>query len=113
MAETNKELAATIKQLKINTGVVKRLLKEYNLYKNEAEDQKRKVDKYIADGKDEYDIKNQQKILAESEKMIPDTQKRLGSAVEKLRDIIVAARPVLGSTEELVQAEEVLEEANV
>lgn len=76
MTENNKELAATCKQLKINTGVVKRsvihrviyffhpintrrLLKEYNLYKNEAEEQKRKVDKYIADGKDEYDIRNQ------------------------------------------------------
>lgn len=76
MSEDNKELAATRKQLKINTGVVKRsvihrviylfhpiymrrLLKEYNLYKTEAEEQKRKVDKYIADGKDEYDVRNQ------------------------------------------------------
>ncbi|GJJ09834.1 hypothetical protein Clacol_004058 [Clathrus columnatus] len=109
----DKELAATQKQLKIKAGVVKRLLKEYNLYKIEAEEQKRTVDKYIADGKDEYDVRNQQKILAEAEKMIPDTQKRLGTAVEQLRDIIVASRSTLGSDEELVKAEEILEEANI
>ena len=36
-----------------------RILKEYNMYRKETEDQQRKVDKYIADAADEWDIKTQ------------------------------------------------------
>ncbi|KAF8528301.1 hypothetical protein JB92DRAFT_2697428 [Gautieria morchelliformis] len=36
-----------------------RILKEYNMYKKEAEDQQRRVDKYTADAADEWDIKTQ------------------------------------------------------
>ncbi|KAF8461159.1 hypothetical protein JB92DRAFT_3072668 [Gautieria morchelliformis] len=60
------------------------------MYKQEAEDQQRRVDKYIADAADEWDIKNQQKLLVESQKMIPETQKRLGTAVSELRELVVS-----------------------
>ena len=35
-----------------------RLWKEYNMYRKEAEEQKVKVDKMIADAGDEYEIRN-------------------------------------------------------
>ncbi|KAF8514338.1 hypothetical protein BU17DRAFT_52644 [Hysterangium stoloniferum] len=124
--------AAVCKQLKIKTGSVKRLLKEHKLYNQEMEAQQRRVDQYIADGKDEYDIKNQastadhlhymcyiistflqKNILAESQKMVPDVQKRLGDAVVDLRELVVASRPTLNNKEEFVAAEEILEEAGV
>ena len=46
-----------LRQLKIKTGVVKRLGKEKMSYKKEAEQQTAKVEKMKAEGKDEYDIK--------------------------------------------------------
>jgi len=106
--------AALKRQLKIKSGAVKRLMKEYGLYKKETEEQQIRVDKYIADGKDEYDIKNQKNILAESQKMIPDTQKRLATLVGELRDVVVSARQILApEDEDLIKADEALEEASI
>ncbi|KAF8528312.1 tubulin binding cofactor A-domain-containing protein [Gautieria morchelliformis] len=109
---TNKKPAVR-RQLKIKSGSVKRILKEYNMYKKEAEDQQRRVDKYTADAADEWDIKNQQKLLVESQKMIPETQKRLGTAVSELRELVISARPTLSTDEDLMKAEEALEEAGI
>ncbi|KAF8482348.1 hypothetical protein JB92DRAFT_3035052 [Gautieria morchelliformis] len=78
--------AAVRRQLKINW--IRQA--EYNMYKTEAEDQQRRVDNYIADAADEWDIKNQQKLLVESQKMIPETQKRLGTAVSELRELVIS-----------------------
>lgn len=33
----------------------------------------------------------QKKLLVESQKMIPETQKRLGTAVSELREVVVSA----------------------
>jgi len=109
------DTTAIRRQLKIKSGSVKRLLKEHNLYRKETEEQQRRVDKYIADGADEYDIRNQQKLLVEAQKMIPDSQKRLGSAVVELRELVVGAKSEreFAQDEELMKAEEVLEEASV
>jgi tubulin-specific chaperone A len=41
------------------------LLKEHNLYKKETEEQQRRVDKYIADAADEWDLRNQVRCLAD------------------------------------------------
>ncbi|KAF8464527.1 tubulin binding cofactor A [Gautieria morchelliformis] len=92
-----------------------RILKEYNMYQEEAEDQQRRVDKYIADAADEWDIKNQQKLLVESQKMIPETLKRLGTAVYELRELVVTgdARLMLSTDEDLMKAEEALEEPGI
>jgi tubulin-specific chaperone A len=102
-----------------------RLAKEQKLYAQENQDQKLKLDKFIANNADEWDIKNgvrhsfpsssltgpsrphapalrtcapsilmlisskQKRMLEESERMIEDTDKRLGAAVQVLRDLIV------------------------
>ncbi|KAF8578760.1 tubulin binding cofactor A [Ramaria rubella] len=122
------DAAAVRRQLKIKSGSVKRILKEYHMYRKEAEDQQRRVDKYIADAADEWDIKTQasarpltapgrlgQKLLVESQKMIPETQTRLANAVGELRELVVSigARPTLSGDEELMKAEEALEEASI
>jgi tubulin-specific chaperone A len=79
------------------------------MYTQEAEDQKRKLDKFIANNAEDWDIKNavrilvryvslsayvrcqhlQRKMLEESHKMIKDSSDRLGNAVGDLRDIVV------------------------
>jgi tubulin-specific chaperone A len=47
------------KQIKIQTGVVKRLSREVEVYKDEAVKQQARIDKLVADGKDEHDVRKQ------------------------------------------------------
>lgn len=47
------------KQLKIQTGVVKRLLKESESYAKELETQLKRIENYVAEGRDEHDIRKQ------------------------------------------------------
>ncbi|KAF9469711.1 tubulin binding cofactor A-domain-containing protein [Collybia nuda] len=109
------DIPAIRRQLKIKAGVVKRLGKECNLYKKEAGDQRRKLDKFIADGAEDWDINNGTRMMEESDKMITDSANRLGKAVGELRDLIVEAKKELGlaGDQELLEAEKVLQEAGV
>jgi tubulin-specific chaperone A len=45
------------KQLKIQAGVVKRIMKEKLMYEKEATQIENRIEKMKAEGKDEYDIK--------------------------------------------------------
>lgn len=65
-----------IRQIKIKTGVVKRIAKEKSLYEKEAEQQKNKVQKLKDEGQDEHDIRKQEEVLQESLMMVPDCQRR-------------------------------------
>ena len=107
------DVAGVRKQLKIKSGVVQRLAKEYGLYQKEAEEQKKKVEKFIADGAEEWDIKNGKKMLEESEKMIQDTRGRLEKAADELKDLIDRSKRVdeLKQDEELLKAEEILKKS--
>lgn len=51
------EISQTLRQLKIKTGVVKRLHKEESSYIQEVEDQQKVVEKLKADGADGADIR--------------------------------------------------------
>uniref|UniRef100_A0A6P7FWM7 Tubulin-specific chaperone A n=1 Tax=Diabrotica virgifera virgifera TaxID=50390 RepID=A0A6P7FWM7_DIAVI len=55
-----------IRTIKIKTGVVRRLAKEKSFYEREVEAQKVRIEKYKADGKDEYDLRKQEEVLNES-----------------------------------------------
>ncbi|KAG8688234.1 hypothetical protein FRC11_005816 [Ceratobasidium sp. 423] len=111
------------RQIKIKTGSVKRLWKEHNMYRQEALQLKVKHDKLVADGADEYDIKNAasslallfKKIWDEGEKMIPDSENRLAKAIIELRELVVYARtvPAFENDPDFLAAEAQLEEANV
>ncbi|CAE6450145.1 unnamed protein product [Rhizoctonia solani] len=103
------------RQMKIKTGSVKRLSKEHNMYRQEALQLKVKHDKLVADGADEYDIKNAKKIWEEGEKMIPDSETRLAKAVIELHELVVYARtvPAFENDPDFLAAETQLEEANV
>ncbi|XP_039614327.1 tubulin-specific chaperone A [Polypterus senegalus] len=73
-----------VRQIKIKTGVVKRLAKEKVVYVNEAKQQEEKIERMKAEGCDEYDIKKQVEVLQESKMMIPDCQRRLAVAHAEL-----------------------------
>jgi len=112
---TGDKSAELRKQLKIKTGVVKRLAKEKTLYAQENQDQKLKLDKFVADSADDWDIKNGKRLLEESERMITDTNKRLGAAVRELRDLVIQSKadPALAEAQELLNAEEEMEAATL
>ncbi|EIM92695.1 tubulin binding cofactor A [Stereum hirsutum FP-91666 SS1] len=109
------DAAATRKQLRIKSGSAKRLYKEQNMYRDEVEDQKRKLDKLVADGAEEWDVKNAKKMLEESKKMVVDADTRLGKTVADLRDLVVLAKrdPAFAEDEQLIAAEEALETVSV
>jgi tubulin-specific chaperone A len=76
------------KKLKVQTSVVKRMLKEVAAYEKEVVDNEARVQKMRDDGKDEYDIRKQEEVLAESHMMVPDSKGRLETAVQALRSCI-------------------------
>ncbi|KAG0743493.1 hypothetical protein G6F57_000402 [Rhizopus arrhizus] len=73
-----------LSQLKIKTNVVKRIHKEHISYQKEAEHQQKRIDKLIADGADEADVRKQKEVLEETFQMIPDVKKRLAKAYQDL-----------------------------
>ncbi|OBZ90145.1 Tubulin-specific chaperone A [Choanephora cucurbitarum] len=75
-----------LSQLKIKTNVVKRIYKEHLGYAKEAEMQQSRIDKLIAEGADEADVKKQREVLAETHQMIPDVKKRLTNAYQDLQN---------------------------
>ncbi|KIJ66378.1 hypothetical protein HYDPIDRAFT_180825 [Hydnomerulius pinastri MD-312] len=111
----NDEKPAVHRQLKIKVNSTKRLLKEHILYGKEAEEQKRKLDKMIAENADEWDTLNVRRIFDESQRMIKDSDDRLGKAVQELRGLVVSVKNKreFAEDEELVKAEEALQEASV
>ena len=48
---------ASVRQIKIKTGILKRNIKDQTSYVKEEEAQQEKLAKMIAEGKDEHDIK--------------------------------------------------------
>ena len=80
---------ANNKKLKVQIGVVKRMMKEVASYEKEVVDNEAKVQKMRDDGKDSYDIKKQEEVLQESYMMIPDSRARLETSMENLMNCLV------------------------
>ncbi|VDO92722.1 unnamed protein product [Soboliphyme baturini] len=78
-------LAMEFRDIKIQTGVINRLIKEKACYEKETMEQKAKVEKMTTDGVDEYVIKKQKEIVVENESMIALSIRRLDEAVKKMQ----------------------------
>ncbi|XP_055931049.1 tubulin-specific chaperone A-like [Argiope bruennichi] len=100
-----------IKQIKIKTGVVKRLAKEKLMYEKEAEKEKTKLEKMQATGEDDYLIRKQEEVIKESLMMVPNTMKRYQMAYNELQEILDNEQE-LAETEEYQAAAEVLKETS-
>lgn len=98
------------KQLKIQTGVVKRIIKEKLMYEKEVVQTENRIQKMKDEGRDEYDIRKMGEVLAESKMMGPDCIKRLSTAVEDLKTKMSDADE-LKETEEYKEAIKHLSEA--
>ncbi|XP_073334662.1 tubulin-specific chaperone A [Pagrus major] len=88
-----------IRQIKIKTGIVKRLAKEEIAYKTEAKQQEEKVERLKAEAGDEYVIKKQLEVLQESKMMIPDCRRRLAIAHADLLQLLEAEEDLAESEE--------------
>ncbi|XP_036385703.1 tubulin-specific chaperone A [Megalops cyprinoides] len=95
-----------VRQIKIKTGVVKRLAKEEILYIKEAKQQEEKIERLRAEAGDEYVIKKQMEVLQESKMMIPDCHRRLALAHADLSQL-------LDTEEDLAELEEYKEARNM
>ncbi|ORZ32221.1 tubulin binding cofactor A [Catenaria anguillulae PL171] len=103
-------MSAEARQLKIKTGVVKRLAKEITMYQKEAEKQQARIQNLIDTGADEHDVRKQKEVLQESLVMIPDTQRRLQEAFADLEEFTQTVTD-LKETPEFEAASAILEEA--
>lgn len=104
--------AEEIRDLKIKTGAVKRTTKEFLYYFKELETEKTRLEKMKADGKDEYDLKQQEGVVSETGVMIPETKKSLQGVLDALIQCYDKVGGELSDDlPEKVQAQEVLEAA--
>ncbi|XP_065716774.1 tubulin-specific chaperone A [Patagioenas fasciata] len=97
-----------LRQIKIKTGVVRRLAKEKVMYEKEAKQQEEKIEKMKAEACDDYGIKKQIEILQESRMMIPDCQRRLEIAHADLSQLLENEKE-LEEAEEYKEARSILE----
>lgn len=65
-----------LRQITIKTGVVKRLTKEKTVCEKEIDQQKVRMERLKAEGKDEHVMKKEEEILQETLMMVPDAHRR-------------------------------------
>ncbi|PAA59749.1 hypothetical protein BOX15_Mlig008720g1 [Macrostomum lignano] len=89
-------VAAAIKQIRIQTGVVKRLVKEVRMYQTESASllaeleqlKVKQVSSSSASEEAEHRLRKRQEVLRESQMMVPDTERRLSTAKERLDSLL-------------------------
>jgi len=100
----------TLKKIKIQTGVVRRIKKEKSMYEKETEDLVAMIEKMKEAKADEYDLKKKGELLQESKMMVPYCEKRLSDAVDGLKNLLESNQNL--STDEIYEkAKELLTEA--
>ena len=91
------EVKEIARQLKIQTGVCRRLSKDVTSYQKEAADEKTAIDKMAEniDGADEqtkYKLKQAREAHAETMAMVEDSRNRLDDALPRLESLIASAK---------------------
>ncbi|XP_063673714.1 tubulin-specific chaperone A-like [Bolinopsis microptera] len=100
------------RQLKIRTGVVKRLSKELVMYEQEVTDGEAKLVEMKEANKDEYDIRKYTEVVAESKAMVPDCRNRLRKAVQDL-DILLEDNTSMSGEAEYKAAQEMRDTVSI
>ncbi|EMR10176.1 hypothetical protein PNEG_01450 [Pneumocystis murina B123] len=72
------------REIEIKIGIVKRLICDLVSYKKELKMEEDIYLKREEEGEDEYVLRKQKQVIDECQRMIPDTERRLSEAVEKL-----------------------------
>lgn len=74
--------------LEIKVNAIKRLTKERGIYTQEVEDQKAQVESLKAQGADVYEIKKQEEVLSEGQRMIPELEEKIANHKQALKDYL-------------------------
>ncbi|XP_057675676.1 tubulin-specific chaperone A [Corythoichthys intestinalis] len=88
-----------IRQIKIKTGVLKRLIKEEASYRTEANKQEEKIEQLKAEAADNFLIKQHTASLQETIMMIPDSRRRMTVARADLQQLLEAEEELSESAE--------------
>ncbi|CAO4360977.1 unnamed protein product [Caenorhabditis nigoni] len=105
--------ADQLKQLKIKTGVVKRLIKEHASYQKQVVKDEEKAEKMAADATnedEEYAAKKAKEVARETVTMVRDAHGRLQKAVADLQSFVSSGN-FSDESAELVEAKAQLEAA--
>ncbi|CAL8320217.1 unnamed protein product [Lota lota] len=97
-----------IRQVKIKTGVVRRLAKEEVMYISEAKQQEEKIERLKAEDEDIYVIRKQVEVLQEAKMMVPDCHRRLAKAHADLLQLMETVED-LAESEECKEARSILD----
>lgn len=103
--------ALTLKDLKIKTGSVKRLLKEASYYKKELGESEERLQQMRDAGLEAAELKQAENVVGESRAMIPESAARLESAVADLQAFVEDNAAEIAGTPELAAAQEQLDAA--
>jgi len=95
-----------LKQLRIKTGVLRRLGKEKLSYKKEADLQMLRIEKMKREGRDEYDIMKMGLVVQESLGMIPHCHRRLVTAHDDLAELLDSYADLVDVIEEEEKTED-------
>lgn len=98
-----------VRDIKIKSGIVKRLAKEKISYEKESDTLAKKIEKMKEETPQDYNIKKQEELLDETKRMVPDCERRLRSAWEELSKIVEGEKD-LKETEEYKAALVILDE---
>merc|ERR1712137_1095717 len=112
MGQFLSSLCAMERQLKIKSGACSRLLKEVGMYEKEIDEQMAAIERCREQNKDPYEIKQLENALQETKQVLPDTVRRLETALDQLKEFISEskdnvncgdAEKIVSETEEFLQ----------
>lgn len=101
------------RQLKIKSGIVKRITREHDSYLKEIQREKDRLEKLRDDSAEDHIIRKQEEVIQESIQMIPNTKKRLQDALEELNNFMKDndTQQELISSEEWTEANIIIEQS--
>ncbi|KAI2804780.1 hypothetical protein BLOT_003768 [Blomia tropicalis] len=99
-----------INQIRIKTGVLKRLAKEKVAYEKELEREKARLETMKTNNKDIYELNKQQEIINETVMLLPDCQKRINVAFDDLQKLVKESEFDLNENEIFQTAKGILQE---
>ena len=110
---------ASVRQIKIKTGILRRNIKDHTSYKKEEEDLQQKLAAWITEGKDEHDIKKMQEQVTETAETLATCKPRIEAAIDDLENVLATfeeqpdaeAKTLLKESPEWQQAEAAIAEA--
>lgn len=85
-------MTEAIRTLKIKAGTVKRYDKDLSYSKQECQTERQRLHKLRDDGGDEYEIRAQEKVVADADQMVPNYKNRLEIAIAELEALTVRSQ---------------------